>query len=159
MKAKLFIILTLALLLPVLAGCQYVSAPLQEAQLPAIGAQIAKEDTPETVGTTPPPTTEAPVNETVPPPEATTQAAPKETPAPQPTQPAKEKLTREAAKKIALEHAGLEESQVRRLQVEYDRDDGVAKYEVDFEKDRFEYSYDIHAETGKILEADKEYDD
>ena len=76
-----------------------------------------------------------------------------------PAQTTTEKLTREEAKKIALDHAGLKESQVTRLQVEYDRDDGIAKYEVDFEKDRFEYSYEINAESGKILDTDKEYDD
>ena len=65
----------------------------------------------------------------------------------------------EEAKAIALKHAGLTESQVSRLKAEKDRDDGVVKYEVEFEKDRVEYDYEINAETGKILKAEKDYDD
>lgn len=65
----------------------------------------------------------------------------------------------EKAKKIALNHAGLKESDVRGLKVEKDFDDGVPEYEVEFESGRTEYDYEIDAKTGKILKADKEIDD
>lgn len=66
-------------------------------------------------------------------------------------------LTKEDAQKIALEHAGLTVDSVRFLKVEFDREDNI--YEVEFSKDGFEYNYEIHAASGKILEADKDRDD
>ena len=68
-------------------------------------------------------------------------------------------ITAEKAKEIALNHAGLNANQVRDLDIEKDRDDGIVKYEIDFESGRMEYEYEIHAETGKILKAEKDYDD
>lgn len=70
-----------------------------------------------------------------------------------------EKLTREQARDIALKHAGLSKSQVSRLQVEFDYDDGRPEYSVEFRHNGWEYDYEIHAQTGKILDWDKEYDD
>ena len=63
------------------------------------------------------------------------------------------------AKSIALQHAGLSESQVSRMKVELDRDDGRTVYEVEFDQGRMEYSYDIDANSGAILEWDHDYDD
>ncbi|MBQ7084759.1 MAG: PepSY domain-containing protein, partial [Anaerotignum sp.] len=68
-------------------------------------------------------------------------------------------ITAEKAKEIALNHAGVKASEVRDLDIEKDCDDGIVKYEIDFESGRMEYEYEIHAETGKILKAEKEYDD
>ncbi len=68
-------------------------------------------------------------------------------------------IGREEAKKIALKHAGLKESEVSRLKVERDRDDGIVKYDVEFEMGRMEYDYEINAETGKILKVEKDWDD
>ncbi len=68
-------------------------------------------------------------------------------------------LTAEEAKAAALAHAGLTAEQVSRLRTEYDVDDGIPVYEVDFVCDGWEYEYEIHGETGAILEWDKEYDD
>lgn len=70
-----------------------------------------------------------------------------------------EKIGEEKAKKIALDHAGLKEPEVKHLFVELDYDDGVLRYEVDFHKDQYEYDYDIDAKTGKILSYDKDIDD
>ena len=69
-----------------------------------------------------------------------------------PTEKASEssKIGKDKAKSIALKHAGLSSGDVRELQVEYDKDDGVPVYEVEFESGTREYSYEIHAETGKI---------
>lgn len=68
-------------------------------------------------------------------------------------------ITAEEAKTAALQHAGLTEGQVSRLKVTKDYDDGVVKYEVEFEKGYTEYEYEINAETGKILKAEKDIDD
>ena len=67
-------------------------------------------------------------------------------------------LTREKARDIALKHAGLTASQVRDLDVELDRDDGTLHYDVDFEADGYDYEYEIHATSGKILRSQKERD-
>lgn len=69
------------------------------------------------------------------------------------------KLTKAEAEKIALDHAGLSAAEVTRLHTEYDVDDGVPEYDVDFHADGFEYDYEIHAETGAVLRAEKEVDD
>ena len=61
------------------------------------------------------------------------------------------RIGKDKAKSIALKHAGLSADDVKGLQVEYDKDDGVPIYEVEFDHGRKEYSYEIHAETGKIL--------
>lgn len=66
------------------------------------------------------------------------------------TNPPAEALTRQDAESIALEHAGLTADQVRFLHTEYEIDDGVAEYQVEFRYDRWEYEYDIDANTGII---------
>ena len=63
------------------------------------------------------------------------------------------------AKAIALSAAGLSESQVSRMKVSFDREDGVMIYEVEFNNGRMEYEYEIDATTGKVLKADVDYDD
>lgn len=68
------------------------------------------------------------------------------------------RIGKQKARDIALQHAGLSVSQVRDLDVELDRDDGKVHYDVDFEADGYEYDYEIDAETGKILKSHKEKD-
>lgn len=76
------------------------------------------------------------------------------------TKPAEtKKISASDAKAIALKHAGLTADQVKGLRAEYDRDDGRPEYEVEFRVGNWEYDYEIHAETGKILSWDKELDD
>lgn len=70
----------------------------------------------------------------------------------------KKQLTKTEARDIALKHAGLSVSQVQDLEVELDRDDGTTHYDVEFEADGYEYDYEIHAETGKILKSQKQRD-
>lgn len=70
-----------------------------------------------------------------------------------------EKLSKDKAISIALKHAGLEKSQVTRLKAEYDVDDGVPEWDVEFRVGNYEYEYEIHGKTGKIRSWDKEYDD
>ena len=80
-------------------------------------------------------------------------------PAPQPPANTNQNITEAKAKSIALAHAGLAESQVSRMKVQLDRDDGLIVYEVDFHNGRTEYEYEIDANTGSILKADIDYDD
>lgn len=68
-------------------------------------------------------------------------------------------ITREQAQNIALEDAGLTADQVTRLRTEYEIDDGIPRYEVRFRQGPWEYDYEIHAETGRILSRDKDLDD
>ena len=65
-------------------------------------------------------------------------------------------LTKEDAEIIALEHAGFTAEQVSQLRVEYEIDDGIPQYDVEFREGRWEYSYEIHAETGAILSFEKD---
>lgn len=67
-------------------------------------------------------------------------------------------LTQEEAQEIALTHAGFTADQVTGLHVRFEVDDGVPEYEVDFVQDGWEYDYTIHADTGDILEYDKDND-
>lgn len=65
-------------------------------------------------------------------------------------------IGRQAAMRAALAHAGFHESEVRRLECELDRDDGVIHYEIEFKKDGFEYDYKIDAKSGAVIKAEKE---
>ncbi|MBQ7800915.1 MAG: PepSY domain-containing protein [Oscillospiraceae bacterium] len=65
-------------------------------------------------------------------------------------------LTADEAKAIALAHAGLTAEQVKKLEAEFDYDDGRPEYEVEFRYGGLEYSYEIHGETGKILDMEKD---
>ena len=56
------------------------------------------------------------------------------------------------AKSIALDHAGVSESQTRKLEVKRDYDDGRLEYEVEFHAAGVEYEYTIDAATGTILD-------
>lgn len=70
----------------------------------------------------------------------------------------KKQLSKTEARDIALKHAGLKASEVRDLEVELDRDDGTLHFDVDFEKDGYDYDYEIDAYSGKILKSRKERD-
>ena len=65
-------------------------------------------------------------------------------------------LSEDEAQAIALKHAGLTADQVTDLRVNYEVDDGIAQYEVDFCHGQWEYDYQIHAETGEILSYDRD---
>ena len=75
-------------------------------------------------------------------------------PAPGETRPV---LTEEEVQKIALEEAGLFADQVTGLRTQYEVDDGVPQFDVSFYEGDWEYEFEIHAETGKILSYDKEH--
>ena len=90
----------------------------------------------------------------------TTAAVPAASPSAPSTLPAESKrLSKEEARDIALQHAGLSAADVSRLKVEFDYDDGRPEYDVDFHHGGYEYDYEIHAETGEILKTEKDRDD
>lgn len=60
----------------------------------------------------------------------------------------------QGAQAAALSHAGLSESQVTGLKADYDYDDGIAKYEVEFKYNGYEYEYEIDAATGTVLKSE-----
>lgn len=68
-------------------------------------------------------------------------------------------ITEDDAKSIALEHAGLSESQVTYIKIGIDREDGRDVYDVEFYTDNEkEYDYEIDPYTGQILDFDYDAD-
>ena len=63
-------------------------------------------------------------------------------------------LTQTEAEEIALLQAGFKADQVTDLHTEFDVDDGIPEYEVEFFQDGWEYDYTIHADTGEVLSYD-----
>ena len=85
---------------------------------------------------------------------------PKEKPVEKPAAPEeKEFIGEERAKEIALEKAGLKESEVTLIKVKLDRDDGRYVYEIEFRRGLTEYEAEINAEDGRILKFEKDFDD
>lgn len=68
------------------------------------------------------------------------------------------KITAEEAKTKALRHAGLSADRVTDVDIDLDRDNSRLIYEIDFNCDGIEYDYDIDAETGAVISADKDRD-
>lgn len=66
------------------------------------------------------------------------------------------KIGRDEAKKIALGHAKVNESDIKDFEIELDKDNGVYKYDISFESGNIEYEYDVNAQTGEIMESSKE---
>lgn len=62
----------------------------------------------------------------------------------------------EKAKQTALEHAGTNESEIKRLHIELDYDDGLMVYDVEFYYNDREYEYEINASDGSIIGHDQE---
>lgn len=65
-------------------------------------------------------------------------------------------LSKEAAKSIALEDAGLAASAVTFTKEKLEYDDGVQVYDIAFYTDDAKYEYEIHASSGKIRERERE---
>ncbi|MGN0025579.1 PepSY domain-containing protein [uncultured Clostridium sp.] len=65
-------------------------------------------------------------------------------------------ITVEEAKEIALKHANLTSSQVSFVKSEFDFDDGVKKYDIEFYYNNREYNYEIDANTGRILSYEQD---
>ena len=65
-------------------------------------------------------------------------------------------LTQEQAQQIALDYLGITLEDAQRLRIQYEIDDGIPQYDVEFYQGDWEYEFEIHAETGKILSFDKD---
>ncbi len=65
-------------------------------------------------------------------------------------------ISKDAAKKIALDHAKVNEADAEKLKTDLDYEDGIRVYEVEFDSLGYEYDYDINAKTGEIIKFDKE---
>lgn len=75
---------------------------------------------------------------------------------PRDTQPAETRLTAAEAEAIALNHAGVNENDVKYLHTEFGYDDGRPEYDIEFVCSNWEYEYEIHAVTGEILRSESE---
>lgn len=73
-----------------------------------------------------------------------------------PTEPAQEYITLDAAKEIALNDAGVKAEDAKFKDRDLDLDDGTPYYEIEFTAEGFEYEYEIHAVSGKIIESERE---
>ncbi|WP_066716705.1 PepSY domain-containing protein [Clostridium sp. Marseille-P299] len=65
-------------------------------------------------------------------------------------------ITEDEAKKIALEHAGLKESDITNFRIKLDTDDGMKEYEIEFYSGNTEYDYDINAISGEVISFDND---
>ena len=63
------------------------------------------------------------------------------------------------AKNIAFSNAGVKASKVSRVSCVRKKDDGRMIYDIEFSAGKYEYDYEIHAKSGKILERDKDFID
>ena len=130
MKTRLFpLFLVMVLAVFVMTGCQAAR------NVESAGSSV--ESGVESVGDT----SKQPVN-------PTTAAAPGNH-----TDPA---LSLEEAQNIALKHAGFAADQVTLLHTEYEIEHGIPQYDVEFHHEYWEYDYEIHADTGKILSYSKD---
>lgn len=67
-------------------------------------------------------------------------------------------ITADQAKAAALAHAGVQEADAARMQVELDRDDGRTVYDVEWRIGRTEYSYEISAADGSVISYEVDAD-
>ncbi len=70
---------------------------------------------------------------------------------------ATELISKSKAKSKALSHAGLSADDIIDYSIELDDDEAV--YEIEFKSGAYEYSYEIDAQSGKIIDSEKEKDD
>lgn len=65
-------------------------------------------------------------------------------------------LSKSKAKSIVLQHAKVNAKDATFEKVKRDKENGVYVYDIEFHTDTTEYSYEINARTGKILEFSSE---
>lgn len=68
-------------------------------------------------------------------------------------------ISSDKAKSIAYNHAGVKAADVKFSKAELDRDDLIVHYDVEFVAGKYEYEYEINAESGKVIVHDKEFND
>lgn len=67
-------------------------------------------------------------------------------------------IGKEQAKAIAYAHAKVDSSKVKLEEIEFDTDDGIILYEIEFKVGNIDYDYEIHAVTGEVIKYSKEVD-
>lgn len=67
-------------------------------------------------------------------------------------------FTAEQALEIALEQAGVTMDSIRDVETKLETENGILVYDVEFKSGNIEYSYEVNAETGAIVEADRDND-
>ena len=72
---------------------------------------------------------------------------------------ADEYISEDKAKSIAYDHAGVKVADVKFSKAELDRDDLIVHYDVEFVAGKYEYEYEINAESGKVIAFDKDLRD
>lgn len=64
-------------------------------------------------------------------------------------------ISQEEAVNRGCADAGIAAADITRLEVEFDSEDGIMVYEVEFETGTAKYEYDLNARTGEILKSEK----
>lgn len=59
-------------------------------------------------------------------------------------------ISKQEAQDIAFKHAGVSATKIKDLDIDFDDENGVSTWEIEFKVDRNEYSYDINATDGTI---------
>lgn len=67
-------------------------------------------------------------------------------------------ITKDRAKEIAIQHAGLKADDIRDLEIDIDRENGIEYYDIDFEFGNKDYEYHINTKTGEIIHSKAEDD-
>lgn len=67
-------------------------------------------------------------------------------------------ISLDEAKQIAFNHAGVDGTQASFDEAEWDEDDGIPYYSLEFEIGEADYEYEIHTVTGEILDFDIDID-
>ncbi len=65
-------------------------------------------------------------------------------------------ISRESALEIAYGHAGVSAQDAAMVKVEFDSEDGIMVYEIEFYAGTTEYEYDINARTGQVVKYEAE---
>lgn len=69
------------------------------------------------------------------------------------------KISKDEAKAFAVKHAGVNENDVKLIKAELDKERSIVVYEIEFISGKYEYEYEIDANNGKVLKAEKEIRD
>ena len=65
-------------------------------------------------------------------------------------------ISRESALEIAYGHAGVNAEEATMIKTEFDSEDGIMVYEIEFLAGTKEYEYDINARTGQVVKYEAE---
>lgn len=74
-------------------------------------------------------------------------------------QPSDKYITRDEALSVAYTKASVAATDVRDLSVDFDEDDGIYVYKIDFDANGYEYEIDINAYTGDVVKFEREKED